>query len=169
MEMKNFMKLFKYCLYLSIFFCSCADATPKEKINDLACPYVLPAEKDFPVSWITLGKVSNERLQLRQINIIDGNASEEKDRVIKDKERMFSVEITDYWVDHKDRSEALEEYSEDHSENAIMCTYGKTIAESNDVNKNVVLLIPLPIKKPVTCLLVRRDVDPTHEISCKVK
>ena len=113
--------------------------------------------------------MTTTRLQLRQIDIIDGNASEEKTRVVKDKERLFSADIIDYWVDHKDRFEALEEYPESHSENAIMCTYGKTIAESNDVNKNVVLLIPLPIKKPVTCLLVRRDIDPTHEISCKVK
>ena len=154
---------------MSCVFCGCADATSREKLNELSCPYVLPAEKEFPDSWVTLGKVSSEKLQLRQINIIDGNATKEKERVTKENQRMFSVEITDYWVDHKDRSEALEEYDEDHGENALMCTYGKTIAEANDENKNFVLLIPLPVKKPVTCLLVRRNTDPTHEISCKVK
>lgn len=144
---KGIMKFLKYCLYISCVFCSCAEATPKEKTSELVCPYVLPAEKDFPASWITLGKVSNDRLQLTQINIIDGNASEERDRVIKEKEKMFSADIIDYWVDHKDRSDALEEYPENHSENAIMCTYGRTQEESFDVNKNVVLLIPLPTKK----------------------
>lgn len=150
-------------------FCVYADATPKEKIPELACPYILPAEKDFPASWVTLGKITVDRLQLREIGIIDGNATAEKKRVSEAKERMFTDYIMDEWKDFDDRSESVAEYDESHSENALKCTYGKTIADSNDVNRNVVLLIPLPLKKSVTCLAIRRDVDPTHEISCKVK
>lgn len=163
------MKLLKYCLYISISFCGCTDAAPKEKISELSCPYILPAEKDFPISWVTLGKISGDKFQLRAIGIIDGNAAEEKKRVLEAKERMFTDEIFDEWQTFKDRSEAIAEYDETHSENSLKCTYGRTQEESFDETKNVVLLIPLPVKKPVTCLLVRRDVDPTHEISCKVK
>lgn len=163
------MQLLKYCLPLSFVFCGCADATPKEKIPELSCPYILPAEKDFPASWVTLGKITVDRLQLREIGVIDGNAAEEKQRVLEANERMFTDDIMDEWKDFDDRSESVAEYDESHSENALKCTYGKTIADSNDVNRNVVLLIPLPLKKSVTCLAIRRDVDPTHEISCKVK
>ena len=85
------------------------------------------------------------------------------------KQRMFTDDIVDEWESFGDRSESVAEYDEAHRENALKCTYGKTQEESSDINKNVVLLIPLPVKKYVTCLLVRRDADPTHEISCKVK
>jgi hypothetical protein len=163
------MNLFKYYLPISLIFCGCADAAPKEKISELACPYVLPSEKDFPASWVTLGKISGERLQLREIGIIDGNAKEEKERVLSAKERMFREDMIDEWETLGDRSESEIIYDDSHTENALKCTYGKTIAEANDVNKNIVLLIPLPAKKSVTCLAIRRDVDPTHEISCKVK
>lgn len=163
------MKRLNYCACIALLLCGCTEAAPSNTLSELTCPYILPAEKDFPSSWITLGKVTDEKLQLRQTDIIDGNASEEKNRVIKEKERIFSAEIIDYWEDYDDRSEALEEYPEDHSENAMMCTYGKTIADANDANKNVVLLIPLPVNKPVTCLLVRRNTDPTHEMSCEIK
>lgn len=163
------MKLQKYLLTLSIVFCGCTDAAPKVQVSELACPYILPAEKDFPASWVTLGKITEGKLQLREMGIIDGNAAKEKQRVIEAKERMFTDEMIDEWESFGDRSESIAEYDETHGENALKCTYGRTIAESNDETKNVVLLIPLPVKKPVTCLLVRRDVDPTHEISCKVK
>ena len=72
------MNFFKYCLLISLPFCGCAGAAPKEKINELACPYVLSAEKDFPANWVALGKITTDRLQLREIGIIDGNAIEEK-------------------------------------------------------------------------------------------
>lgn len=163
------MKLLKYCLCISCAFCSCADATPKEKISELTCPYILPAEKDFPGNWVTLGKAPIGKLQLRETAIIDGNAEEEKQRISVAKERIFSRDIIDEWEEIKDRSEAIAEYPENHREASMMCTYGRTQHESFDINLNVVLLIPLPPKKYVTCLLVRRDVDPTHEISCKVK
>ena len=84
-------------------------------------------------------------------------------------ERMFTDDIVDEWVSLDGRSEAITEYDENHLENSLKCTYGKTIAEANNETKNVILLISLPVKKPITCLLVRRNIDPTHEISCKVK
>ena len=163
------MKTLKYYLCITFFFCGCTDAAPKEKETQYTCPYILPAEKDFSPSWVTIGKVTSDKVQLRQIDIIDGNAIEEKNRVSKEKERVFSADIIDEWNSVGDRSEATAEYPENHREMSIMCTYGKTIADANDENKNVVLLVPLPIKKAVNCLLVRRDVDPTHEVSCKVK
>ncbi|MES2675418.1 MAG: hypothetical protein V4660_14345 [Pseudomonadota bacterium] len=167
--MKKIIKLLKHCLYLQVIFCCYADAAPKETISELACPYILPAEKDFPASWVTLGKITADRLQLREMGIIDGNAAEEKQRVLEAKERMFTDDMIDEWETFGDRSESVAEYDETHRENALKCTYGKTQEESFDVNLNVVLLIPLPPKKYVTCLLVRRDIDPTHKISCKVK
>lgn len=163
------MKIFKYFLSLPFVFCGCADATTKNKVSELSCPYILPAESDFPTSWVTLGKVTGEKVQLREIGIIDGNATKEKIRISEAKERMFTDDIVDEWETFSDRSEALVEYDAKHSEKSLKCTYGKTIAESNDIYKNVVLLIPLPDKKPVSCLLVRRDIDPKYEISCNVK
>ena len=163
------MKILKYCLYISFSFCGCADAAPKAKAPELACPYILPEEKDFPTSWVTLGKISSDKFQLRAIGIIDGNATEEKKRVLEAKERMFTDEIFEEWQTFKDRSEVVAEYDSNHSENSLKCIYGRTQEEAFDENKNVVLLIPLPVKKPVNCVLVRRDVDPTHEISCKVE
>ena len=164
------MKLLKYCLSLSFIFCGCADATPKEKIPELTCPYILPTETDFPVSWVTLGKAPIGKLQLRETTIIYGDAKEEKERVTKAKERIFSDDMIDEWDDLKDSSKATSEYYADRKfDMSMMCTYGRTQQESFDINLNVVLLIPLPSKKYVTCLLVRRDADPTHEISCKVE
>ena len=163
------MKSPRYWVFLSIFFCCNAIAASKQNLQELKCPYTLPPEKDFPASWVTFGKISNDRMQLREMGIIDGNAAEEKHRVIEAKERMFTDDIVDEWESFGDRSESIAEYDETHRENALKCTYSKTQEESFDINKNVVLLIPLPVKKYVTCLLVRRDVDPTHEISCKVK
>ena len=84
-------------------------------------------------------------------------------------DRMFTEDLIDEWEDLQDRSESVAEYDEDHSEKSLKCTYGKTIAESTNIASNVVLLISLPLKKPLSCLAVRRDVDPTLEISCKVK
>lgn len=164
------MKSLKYYLYIACAICGCADATPKEKIPELTCPYILPAEKDFPASWVTLGKIPSERVQLRETTIIYGNAKEEKERVTIAKERIFSDDMIDEWDDFKDSSVATSEYYADRNlDMSMKCTYGRTQYESFDINLNVVLLIPLPPKKDVTCLLVRRDVDPTHEISCKVK
>jgi len=163
------MKLIKYFLYSSLAFCGCSDAAPKTKIPELTCPYILPAEKDFPDAWVTLGKMSPGQYQLRAIGLIDGNAAQEKQRVLEIKERMFTEEMFDEWTKLKDRSELLAEYDEDHAENSMKCIYGRTQEESFDEKSNVILLIPLPVKKALSCLLVRRDVDPTHEISCKVK
>jgi len=163
------MKFSKGYLFIFFAFCGCADATSNQKSNELTCPYILPAEKDFPVSWVAIGKAPSGKLQLRETSIIDGNAKEEKERVLQLKERIFSRDIIDEWEEFKDRSEATAEYSENHREMSMMCTYGRTESESFDNNLNVVLLIPLPSKKPVNCLLTRRDVDPTHEISCKAK
>ena len=162
------MKLLKYCLSLSFVFCGYADATPKEKTSELTCPYILPAEKDFPVSWVTVRKTPPGRFKLEQIDIAFGNTIELK-KSLASKERNFNTEITDDWTRIKERAEYKAEYSEDHDEVTMMCTYGRTRKESSDVNMNVELLIPLPQKKPVTCLLVRRDVDPTYEMSCEVK
>ncbi|MES2825567.1 MAG: hypothetical protein V4732_18340 [Pseudomonadota bacterium] len=133
----------------------------------LACPYILPAE-DFPSNWVTVRKIPAGKFQLRETAIADGNATELKSRLLA-KDRVFDTDIIDEWEKFKDRSEAIAEYPEDHREVSMMCTYGKTQHEAFDLNLNVELLIPLPPKKYVTCLLVRRDVDPTHEISCKVK
>ena len=162
------MKFLKYCLCISLSFCGCVDAAPKEKMQELTCPYILPPEKDFPATWAVVGKLSPEKWQLRETIIIDGNANEEKERISKTEERAFSREIIDEWEDFKDRSEAIAEYSEDHEEMSMMCTYSKNQKEYIDPNLNVVVFIPLPSKKPVSCLLTRRDVDPTHEMSCKV-
>ena len=163
------MKFVKYCLCISFSFCGCVDAEPKKEMTELSCPYILPAEKDFPASWVVIGKSLTGKFQLRETIIIDGNASEEKERLSKTNERVFSRDIIDEWEEFKDRSEATAEYPEGHRETSIMCTYSKNQKEYTDPNLNVVLLIPLPSKKPVSCLLTRRDVDPTHEISCKVK
>jgi len=163
------MKSPRYWILLSIFFCCNAIAEAKQTPSEMKCPYILPPEKDFPANWVTFGKISSDRLQLREMGIIDGNAAEEKQRVIEAKERMFTDDIVDEWESFGDRSESVAEYDEAHRENALKCTYSKTQEESFDINKNVVLLIPLPVKKSVKCLLVRRDIDPTHEISCKAK
>lgn len=106
------------------FFCSCANATPKEKINELACPYALPAEKDFPASWVTARKIIPGRLKLEQIDIAFGSVAELKNSLAP-KERKFNAEITDDWTYIKDRAEYKAEYSEDHDEITMMCTYGR--------------------------------------------
>ena len=162
------MKSPRYWVFLSIFFCCNAIAASKQNLQELKCPYTLPPEKDFPASWVTFGKISNDRMQLREMGIIDGNAAEEKQRAIEAKERMFTDDIVDECESFGDRSESVAEYDETHRENALRCTHRKTQEESSAI-KNVVLLIPLPVKKPIACLLVRRKVDPTHEISCRVK
>lgn len=157
-------------MYLSIFsYCGCSDAAPKEKNLELACPYILPAEKDLPVGWEIIGKIPSDKLQLQQVGIIDGNATVEKKRVSLTQDRMFTEEMIDEWEDFKDRSEAHVEYDINHTENSLKCIYAKSYKETFDVNLHVVLLVPLPKNKELDCLLVRRDVEPKHEISCKVK
>ena len=163
------MKLFKYCLSFSFLICGCADATPKLEVLELVCPSVLPAEKDFPASWVILGKVTSDKLLIREADFIDANATQEKERLLGVKERVFSRDSLDEWVDYDDRSEATTEYFADHADAAMMCTYSKTQKEMFDVERNVVLLIPLPPKKHLTCLIVRREVNPLYELSCRAK
>ena len=162
------MKLNKYLLYVStLAFCGCVEADPKANEARLTCPYILPAEKDFPKDWITVKKIPLGRFQLRETVIALGSAPDLKSRLTSS-DTDFDTDIIDYWLDKKDRSEATAEYPEGHREMSMMCTYSKNQKEYIDPNLNVVLLIPLPSKKPVSCLLTRRDVDPTHEMSCKV-
>jgi|GEM_PF-1745105 len=166
--LKEMMKLL-YWLSITALICCNAIAASKPNLPELKCPYILPPEKDFPISWVVVGKAPNGKMQLRETSIIDGDAKEEKKRVLMLKKRIFSRDIIDEWESFGDRSEATAEYPANHRDMSIMCTYGRTQAESFDNNLNIVLLIPLPPKKPVSCLLTRRDVDPTHEISCNVK
>jgi hypothetical protein len=164
------MKVFTYAFYfLALLYCGCTDANPKEEQQTLACPYIFPAEKDLPSNWVTIGKIPTARLQLRETAINNGDASEEKKRVESAQEPVFSRDIIDEWEERKDRFEATAEYPQDHGNIAIMCTYAQTQKETFDPNKNLVLLIPLPAKKHISCLFTRRDIDPTHEISCTVK
>lgn len=146
-----------------IFFCNYINASTKEEISELRCPYTLPPENALPSNWITIGKASKEKLKLRTIGIIYADSSDIKNR-------SFSEDMIDEWEDLKDKSKAIAENDADHGDMMMKCVYAKSVAEDSDHNlKNVVLLIPLPIHKPVSCLLTRRNIDPTHEISCKVK
>lgn len=162
------MKSLNYVFLFSVFYVGCADANPKEKISDLTCPYTLPAEKDFPANWVSTRSAGSGIYKLEQIDIAFGDALELKDELVS-KERNFNTEITDDWTYIEDRAEYQFEYSQDHESISMMCTYGRTRKESSDVAQNVELLIPLPQNKPVTCLLIRRDVDPTYEMSCEIK
>lgn len=169
-EKEHGVKRVSYLICLSILTCcSGSDAAPKEKLLDLACPRILPAEDDLPAGWEVLGGMPADKLQLRQIGITKGNASRLKKWLSESSDRSFPEEIVDEWKVFEHGSKAVTEYPEDHDENALMCTYAKTYKESFEIKQNVVLLIPLPVKKYVTCLLVKRDVDPMVEASCKVK
>lgn len=163
------MKLFKYCIYISLIFCGCADATQKEKLSELTCPAVLPAEKDFPAGWVTLGQASDDKFLIREADLISGNVLEEKKRLNGVKDRSFSSEMIDEWTEIGDRAEANIAYDADHTDLAMKCTYSKTQKEGFDSSRNVVLLIQLPAEKSIDCLLVRRDVDPQYALSCKAK
>ena len=163
------MKPLKYFLYFVVTYCGCSDAAPKEKMSDLACPYIFPSEKDFETDWVTLGQMPTEKLQLRTAGIIYGNATEEKIRLAGVKNRVFSEETIDEWNHVNDTYQASTEYSEKHDENSLMCTYGRSYEESTYSDRNVVLLIPLPPKKAFTCLFIKRKVEPNIEASCKVK
>ena len=104
----KFMKFLKYCIYFSMFlYCGCSDAAPKENAQTLACPYILSAEKALPPTWITVGSVSTEKLQLRTIGIIYPDLSDIKNR-------NFSEDIIDYWDYLKDKSQSIAEYDENH-------------------------------------------------------
>ena len=158
------MKLFKYLLYISVFtYCGCSDAAPKEKTSDLRCPLTLPAEKDMLAGWQTVGKIPAEKLPLKSIGIISPDTSDIS-------KRIFSEEIIEEWetVNHADQ--AVEEYDATHENLMLKCIYARSYSEaSNDNDKNVVILIPLPPKKAFTCLLIRRPINPEFEASCKVK
>ena len=162
------MKLINYFIFLSIFaYCNFSYATPKEKLSNLACPYILPAEKDFPAGWEFLGKIPTDKLRLRATGINYGNAAEEKIRLSKD--RIFAEETIEEWEHINNTYQAVTEYAENHNENSLICTYSRTFKESFDANLNVVLLIPLPKDKALNCLFIKRHVEPEVEASCKVK
>lgn len=158
------MKALKYFFYsLMLFYCGCSDATSKGDTQSLSCPQVFSTENSIPANWITVGNIPKEKFQLRTIGIIDSDTSDIPNR-------NFSEEIIDEWESLKDQSQATVAYDGSQENMMLKCVYAKSAAEDSDHNiKNMVLLIPLPVKKSVTCLAVRRDVDPTHEISCKVK
>lgn len=162
--MEKIVKLLNYFMWMSLLpYCCCSNATPKTKIPDLTCPYVLPEKKYFPVGWKALGEISGDKLQLRSTGLIDGNASNVKDR-------NFTEEMIDEWNDFPSRSEALWEYDKDHEDLMLKCIYAKSYEDAfnSDIN-NIILLIPLPPKKAVSCLFVRRNIEPRVEASCKVK
>ena len=158
------MKLSKYFVYFFVIaYCSYSYATPKEKISNLACPYILPAKKDFSANWIPVGKISDESMRIRSVGIIYTKSSDIPNR-------NFSEDIIDEWEELKDRSQAVAGYDENHEDVMLKCVYAKSAKEDSDHNvNNVVLLIPLPSKKNRTCLLVRRNVSPEFEASCKIK
>ncbi|RYY77062.1 MAG: hypothetical protein EOO52_06130 [Gammaproteobacteria bacterium] len=157
------MNFLKYWLCLTIvFYSGCSGASSKDT-QTLACPNFLSSEKSLPSSWITVGKIPNEKFLLRTIGLIYPEFSD------LDK-RNFSEEMIDEWEELEGRSQSIAEYDKDHKSMMMKCVYARSFAEDSDSDsRNVVLLIPLPQEKPVKCVLVRRDIDPTHEISCKVK
>ena len=153
----------RYVYVLMFFYCGCLEATSKGTSQSFTCPQTLNEKEVLQADWVTVGRVPAEKFPLRTIGIIYPDLSDVNNR-------QFSEDMIDEWDDLKDKSQAIAEYDENHEKIMMKCVYAKSAAEDSDRNlKNVVLLIPLPSKKPVNCLLTRRDIDPTHEISCKVK
>lgn len=163
------IRLKYFFLILAIFFCGCSDAATKEKVPDLACPYVLPAEKDVPVGWEILGKIPADKLQLKSAGMIYGNATTEKNRLTGAVERVFAEEIIDEWEQVNGHYQAETEYPEIHDENSLKCTYGRSEFDSLDEKRNVVLLIPIPPKKSASCVFIKRKAEPSLEARCEVK
>lgn len=157
------MNFFKYCICFSIFLYSgCSKATSESENVNFSCPHTLSSQTKLLDGWVTVGKPS-ENLKLRVIGIINQDSSDVKSR-------MFSEEIIDEWEDFEGRTESVVGYDETHENIMLKCTYARTESDTSDHNaNNIILLVPLPSNKAVSCLLVRRDIDPTHEISCKVK
>ena len=157
------MNFFKHQIFFIIFLYSgCSGAANEGGDVRFSCPHTLSSQAKLLDGWMTVGK-SDESFKLRVIGIINQDSSDVKSR-------MFSEEIIDEWEDFEGRSESVVEYDETHENIMLKCTYARSESETSDHNtNNIILLVPLPSKKSVSCLLVRRDIDPTHEISCKIK
>lgn len=163
-EKEDDVRLISYLIFLSIFSCcSCSDAAPKVNMAALECPLTLPAKKDISSDWLIVGETTNEKLPLKSIGIIYSDTSDIP-------ARNFDVEMIEEWENLKDKTQAVAEYYEDHKNIMLKCIYASSNKDAADDNvNNVVLLIPLPPKKHLVCLLTNRTIDPKFELSCKEK
>src|SRR5690606_17849465 len=117
------------CLFFS--FCCSSYASFKEISQERECPYILPAQKNLLAVWGLLGDISTKQLQLRNIGVTTGNATEIKELLSARKDRVFAEDMIEDWDDVEGESPALGEYDEDFGEASLLCTYSREASQDS--------------------------------------
>ncbi|MEO6098265.1 MAG: hypothetical protein ABIW76_22385 [Fibrobacteria bacterium] len=151
-EEKNMMKFFSPQILLVVSIIACkAEQRETSESNTVACPTEFKMGTHLPESTQVFGQLPKGNFPLRSAGINLGNTADPK-------ERVFSEEILEDWVQTPDSTYLLSEYPASHEVLTLKCNYAAKGTSASDSDPNsTVLLIPLPQGKSLKCTFVRKN------------